>query len=177
MKPLKIRIAGIVPESTVDGPGYRFTIFTQGCHHSCPGCHNPQTHPVDGGTETTADKIIDKMTGNPLLSGITLSGGEPFLQPAPLVQIAQAAHEIHLNVMVYTGYTIEKLLEMAKSDTDVKNLIASSDIIVDGPFLIDQKDLTLRFRGSKNQRIIDAEKSLEDGRAVLTQFDKIKRYR
>ena len=103
-----LRVAGIVEESIVDGPGYRFTIFTQGCPHDCPGCHNPQTHPIDGGTEVSVRTLYDRILRNPLLRGVTFSGGEPFLQAAPLAALATAVHAAgKLDVVTYTGYTYE----------------------------------------------------------------------
>ena len=108
---MKIRIAGTVNDSIVDGPGLRFTVFTQGCPHHCPGCHNPATHDPMGGHDAQTEEIIDRMKKNPLLSGVTLSGGEPLMQPMPCLEIARAAHAAHLNVWIYTGYVWEALLQ------------------------------------------------------------------
>ena len=148
-----LRVAGIVEESIVDGPGYRFTIFTQGCPHDCPGCHNPQTHPIDGGTEVSARTLYDRILRNPLLRGVTFSGGEPFLQSAALADLAQKLHVNSLDVVTYTGYTLEKLKAM--KDESINALLRESDLLIDGPFQSENRDLTLPFRGSSNQRIIE----------------------
>ena len=161
-----MRIAGLVQDSIVDGPGLRFTVFTQGCPHRCEGCHNPETHAPDGGTEMPVSEVIKKMTSNPLTDGVTLSGGDPFFQARDCAVLAKAAHEKGLNVWTYTGYTFEALLEMAKADEDVSALLQESDVLIDGPFLLAERSLNLKWRGSKNQRILDVSKSLSNGCAV-----------
>jgi len=148
----EIRISGIVEESIVDGPGFRYVVFTQGCPHHCPGCHNPQTHPFEGGTMMDIDDIFKAFCENPLLSGITFSGGEPFCQPKPLYELAVKVHKKGKTVMTYTGYTLEQLEEM--HDIWVKKLLSVSDILVDGPYVEELRDLDLQFRGSSNQRIL-----------------------
>ena len=148
---MKLRIAGIVDDSIVDGEGVRLTVFTQGCPHHCHGCHNPQTWNLTGGHEIDTEEIVQKLKANPLLSGITFSGGEPFLQPAPLADLARAAHSLGLDVWSYTGFTLEEL----EKRTDAQQLLNEVDMLVDGPYVEALRDLTLRFRGSSNQRIID----------------------
>lgn len=150
---MKLRIAGIVDDSVVDGEGMRLTVFTQGCPHHCPGCHNPDTHDFQGGHETTPEAILAEMEKNPLLSGVTFSGGEPFMQPAPLTRLARAVHQRGLDVWSYTGFTLEELL--ARHNPAINALLAEIDVLVDGKYLEDQRDLTLTFRGSSNQRVID----------------------
>lgn len=162
---MKIRIAGTVNDSIVDGPGLRFTVFTQGCPHRCPGCHNPETHDSNGGKEADTQDIIRDMLLNPLLSGVTLSGGEPMLQSIPCLEIAQAAHRKGLNVWLYTGYTWEQLLR--ENDADRMALLRETDVLVDGPFLQAQKSLELDYCGSSNQRLIDVKKTLEQGSIIL----------
>lgn len=161
---MKIRIAGIVNDSIVDGPGLRFTIFTQGCPHHCPGCHNPETHDPNGGKEGDTENIIAKMKKNPLLSGITLSGGEPLMQSAACLELAMAAHQMGLNVWAYTGYTWEKLMQ--ENDPDRLALLKEVDVLVDGPFLENQRSLELDYCGSRNQRLIDVKKTMEKGEIV-----------
>ena len=139
-----IRIAGTVSESIVDGPGIRYTIFTQGCPHHCEGCHNPETHDFSGGRLADTDKIYNHIAENPLLKGITFSGGEPFCQPAPLYDLAKRIK--------------------------VKNLLSVVDILVDGKFILAQRSLELHFKGSRNQRIIDCKKSLETGNVVIKEL-------
>lgn len=158
-----IRLYGLVTDSIVDGQGYRTAIFTQGCPHHCEGCHNPQSHDVHAGTVWTLDDVEAKFTGNPLLSGITLSGGEPFLQSAACVQLARRAHAKGLNVWIYSGYTLEELQLMARRDQEVAALLQECDVLVDGPFMKGKRSLDLEFCGSSNQRLIDMQKTLQSG--------------
>ena len=114
-----IRIAGIENDSIVDGPGFRLAVFTQGCPHHCPGCHNPETHPFDGGKEVDTDKIVRMMKDNPLLDGITLSGGDPFCQSKACAELSKAAKGMGLNVWAYSGWTFEELLKMSETNADI----------------------------------------------------------
>ena len=161
-----MRIAGLVQDSIVDGPGMRFTVFTQGCCHGCEGCHNPETHDKNGGTERSVDEIIKIMLSNPMTDGLTLSGGEPFLQAADCAAIARAAHGAGLNVWAYSGFTFEQLFERAQSDEGVYALLRETDVLVDGKFVLAQRSLSIPWRGSKNQRLIDVPASLSSGAAV-----------
>lgn len=163
----QIRIAGVVRESIVDGPGIRFVVFAQGCPHNCAGCHNPSTHDFDGGNLVAVDAIINEMKKNPLLDGITLSGGEPFEQPEAFGELAERAKELGYHVMAYTGYTYEKLL--TKKDEQRQRLLENTDLLVDGKFEMGKKSLLLKFKGSKNQRIIDVKKSLLLKNTVLSE--------
>ncbi|MEG6613967.1 anaerobic ribonucleoside-triphosphate reductase activating protein [Pseudoclostridium thermosuccinogenes] len=162
----QIRIAGIIKESIVDGPGIRIVVFAQGCKHNCPGCHNPQTHSFEGGTLVPIDHILEIARKNPLLDGITLSGGEPFEQAEALAVLAREAKKLHLDVMTYTGYTYEYLVAKASDHKGWKDLLDESDILVDGRFELDKRNLLLKFRGSENQRIIDLKKTRESGKVV-----------
>lgn len=162
-----LRIAGIIRESIVDGPGIRFVVFAQGCPHHCEGCHNPQTWTFDGGSITTPQKLIDEIKKNPLLSGVTLSGGEPFCQPEGMAELAALCHESGLNVIAYTGYIFEELIEKSKTDPAVIDFLKQIDTLVDGPFVTALKSFALKFRGSSNQRAIDVKKSLQQNKAVL----------
>ena len=162
---MKIRLAGLENDSIVDGPGYRLSVFTQGCPHHCEGCHNPESHDFNGGRDYDTDEIIAKMAGNPLLSGVTLSGGEPMCQSAACAVIAEAAHKAGLNVWCYTGYTWEQLWKEA--DPERLKLIRAADVLVDGPFILAERSLELTFCGSRNQRLIDVPKSLEAGKPVI----------
>lgn len=155
-----IRIAGIIKESIVDGPGIRLVVFSQGCKHNCAGCHNPHTHAFDGGELIEIDTILNEMKENPLLDGITLSGGEPFEQAEALAELAEQVRKNGHNVMVYTGYIFEYLMENSHMISGYKRLLNCTDILVDGRFELSQRNLLLKFRGSKNQRIIDVKKSL-----------------
>ena len=158
--PSVIRLFGLVTDSIVDGPGFRVSIFTQGCPHHCEGCHNPGSHDPAAGKEWTLDEVEKKFTGNPLLDGITLTGGEPFQQPAACAELARRAHQKGLNVWSYSGYTYEKLREMAKRDEGVNALLSEIDVLVDGPFRLNERSLELLYCGSKNQRLIDMKKRL-----------------
>jgi len=160
-----LRVAGIENESIVDGPGFRLAVFAQGCPHHCPGCHNPQTHPFEGGELMDIDRLVDMLAQNPMLQGITLSGGEPFCQPEPMAQLAAKVHRLGRNVVCYTGYTLEQLLKM--DDPSVGELLRQIDILVDGPYIEQQRDLTLQFRGSANQRLIDLPATLASGEIRL----------
>ncbi len=160
---MKVRVAALVNDSIVDGPGLRYAVYTQGCPHHCEGCHNPQTHDINGGTERDTDSIWREINENPLLSGITFSGGDPLLQPLPLAELAEKAQEVGLNVWCYTGWTWEDLMQRA--DSDIIKLLKSVDVLVDGPFMIEQRTLDLPFRGSKNQRLINVPESFVSGTA------------
>jgi len=164
---MNIRICGLVNDSIVDGPGLRLTVFTQGCPHHCPGCHNPQSHSFEGGQLRDIDEILTMVKENPLLDGITLSGGEPFCQPEACAQIAVGAHKLGLNVWCYTGYSYENLL----ASKEKRALLEQVDILVDGPFILEERSLDIRFRGSKNQRIIDVKNSLLENRVVLSSLN------
>lgn len=163
---MQIRIAGIENDSIVDGPGFRLTVFTQGCPHDCPGCHNPETHAFEGGRLEDTGKIAALMADNPLLDGLTLSGGEPFCQGLACAELATEARRLGLNVWAYSGWTFEALRAKAQEDEGVRALLRAIDVLVDGPFLLSQRTLELRFRGSRNQRLIDVPASLATGSVV-----------
>lgn len=167
---IKLQIAGVVEESIVDGPGFRFVVFTQGCKHNCPGCHNPQTHSFDGGTTVDIDGLLEQIKKNPLLDGITLSGGEPFEQAEACAELASKAKALKLNIMAYTGYTFEELLAGMNYNKEWKSLLDTIDILVDGRFEIERKSMLLKFRGSENQRIIDVKKTIMDNRVVIADI-------
>ncbi len=160
---MKIRIFGIVKESIVDGVGIRLAIFTQGCCHRCKGCHNPGSHSLDGGKLYETEDII-AMMNNPLLDGITLSGGEPFLQAEACKALAEAAHERGLTVWCYTGFTYEQIDREGLVDA---SLLDRVDVLVDGRFEIEKRSLDLLFRGSLNQRLIDVKKTRKAGKIFL----------
>lgn len=152
---LPVRLAGIIRESIVDGPELRFVVFVQGCPHHCKGCHNPETHSSDGGFTTSTAAIWRDIISNPLLRGITFSGGEPFLWGRELAIIGRAAAERGLNILTSTGYTYEKLVKMAETDRGVHDLLSVTNYLIDGPYIEEQRNLSLKFRGSSNQRILD----------------------
>lgn len=161
-----VRIAGVVRQSIVDGPGLRFVVFTQGCPHGCPGCHNPDTHDFSGGYACRVEKLLAEIDKNPLLAGITLSGGEPFEQAAELLLLAQAVQERGKNIWCYSGYTLEELLARGQRELAVQELLGLCAVLVDGRFIEEERDLNLPFCGSRNQRVLDVPASLQAGAAV-----------
>lgn len=160
-----MRIAGTVSESIVDGPGLRLTVFTQGCPHHCPGCHNPQTHDPAGGREESTAALLARYTADPLLDGLTISGGEPMEQAAECAALAEAVHALGGNVWVYTGWRYEALVQEA--DPARLRLLAAADVLVDGPYVEAERSLELRWRGSRNQRLIDLNATRRTGRLTL----------
>ncbi|MDR0500608.1 MAG: anaerobic ribonucleoside-triphosphate reductase activating protein [Coriobacteriales bacterium] len=164
-----VNLFGIADDSIVDGPGVRLAIFTQGCAHNCEGCHNPQAQAFDGGILTCIDEILDKVRANPLLAGITLTGGEPFEQAEGLLDLARVVREeCGLTVWAYSGYLFEQLLEGIPS-AHARKLLQHIDVLVDGPFIEQKRSLDLRWRGSANQRVIDVQASIKVGQVVLWQ--------
>lgn len=164
---MDIRIAGLEADSISNGNGFRFVLYVQGCIHACPGCQNPQTHDIDGGVLTTTENVIVAMskmiTG--LTKGITISGGEPFLQPEACAEIAKYVHTIkssavypedkHFDVWTYTGYTYEELnRDSFATNPFVAKLLQETDYLVEGPYIQKLRDINLQFRGSSNQRIL-----------------------
>lgn len=166
---MEIRIAGTASDSIVDGPGLRYTIFVQGCPHHCKGCQNPQTHDFDGGKIIDTDKILDDILADPLLDGVTFSGGEPFCSCEPLAELGKKIKEHGLNIITYSGYTFEEIYEN-RQNGHIQDLLDVTDILIDGKFVEELKSLELHFMGSSNQRIIDVKKSLEAGKAVETNI-------
>lgn len=158
-----VRVAGRIAESIVDGPGLRYVLFTQGCPHHCPGCHNPETHDFAEGTAVSLRDILADIRRNPLLRGVTFSGGEPFSQSEALLPLAAALKSLGYHLMAYTGYVWEDLTR----DAAAARLLPLLDVLVDGPFMAARRSLDLRFRGSTNQRILDVPAGLREGRAVL----------
>ncbi len=150
-----LRISGTIEESIVDGTGIRFVIFTQGCCHHCEGCHNPHTHDISGGYIADIDDLVSQVRKNPLIDGVTISGGEPFIQAKAVNCLVKRLKEFNYNIWVYSGYTLEELMKISEKDEDVNDLLFSIDTLIDGKFEKDKVDYTLKFRGSSNQRIIN----------------------
>ena len=158
-------LSGIVSDSIVDGPGIRTTVFTQGCPHRCPGCHNPETWDFGCGTKLDEETVFNIVRSNPLCRGVTFSGGEPFAQAEGLAKLARMLKEAGYEVASYSGFTFEQLL---RGNPHQRQLLETIDVLIDGPFLQAEKSLELAFRGSRNQRILDVPKSLAAGEAVWT---------
>lgn len=159
-----LSLYGFVGDSIVDGPGLRCVIFAQGCPHNCEGCHNPESHTFSGGTAYTPLQIFEKIQKFPLCKGVTFSGGEPFCQAEGLYQLALLLKQAGYELAAYTGYTFEQLQQGSQPQQQFLSLL---DTLIDGPFTLSQRDLTLRFRGSQNQRILNVPESLHTGIAVL----------
>jgi anaerobic ribonucleoside-triphosphate reductase activating protein len=167
---MEIRIAGTESNSIVDGPGIRYTVFVQGCPHNCDGCHNPHTHSFDGGKIIDTDVIYESIIEDPLLDGVTFSGGEPFCQSTALYELGRKIKEnTSLNIVTYTGYDFEYLLENKDRDS-IGKLLEITDILIDGKFIKEQKSYELKFKGSRNQRIIDVKSSLESQKVVIADI-------
>ena len=167
---MKIRMAGVANDSIVDGEGIRFTLFVQGCPHNCEGCHNPQTHDFNSGYIDDTDKILEQIKQNPLLDGVTFSGGEPFCQAEALSYLGKQIKGLGYDIVTYTGYTFEYLLEHGNKENKWLDLLKVSDFLVDGRFELDKKRWDLRFRGSSNQRYLDCKESLKQGKAIEFLF-------
>ena len=164
---VSIRLAGVVRESIVDGPGIRFVVFCQGCPHRCPGCHNQPTHDFSGGYDCSVERILAAIDENPLLSGITFSGGEPICQTDGFLTLARGIKERNLHIILYSGYTFEELTEKARADEKLAELLRLVDVLIDGRYEEEHRDLTLLFRGSTNQRALDLQASIREKKPVI----------
>lgn len=162
-----INLAGLIEESIVDGPGFRMSVFTQGCPFHCPGCHNPETWSFEGGKKYTVDDLRKIWRANPLIEGITLSGGEPTAQKEAVLQIIKAANEDGLNAIMYSGHTLEELV--ALNDLTINEILEKIILLIDGRFILEQRTLNLPFRGSKNQRVIDMIETRKQQKIVLLE--------
>lgn len=161
---MKIRLSSpLQSDSVVDGEGIRSVIWTQGCPHHCPFCHNPETHSFNDGFLKDIDELIDEIKNLEEQDGITFSGGDPMIQPKECTVIAKACKEMGYNIWCYTGFLFEDLLE----DEDRREFLNYIDVLVDGKFEIDKKSYAAKFRGSTNQRLINVKASLKKNRAVL----------
>lgn len=161
---MEVRICGEIKHSSVNGVGIRYVVFFQGCPHNCPGCHNPETHSISGGDVADTKDIIQRISSTKFLDGVTLSGGEPFLQPRVIAEIAKAAHKMGLNVWAYTGWKYEQLL--STKDRDIIDALKCVDVLVDGPFVKELKSTECIWRGSTNQRLINVPKSLTRNKTI-----------
>lgn len=166
-EPKTMRLAGIVPESIVDGPGIRFCVFCQGCPHDCPGCHNQESHDFKSGYEVRLSRILAEIDKNPMLSGVTFTGGEPFCQAEAFAALGREIKRRGLDIVTFSGYTYEELIEKAREDLAAKDLLDQTDLLIEGRFKEEERDLTLRFRGSRNQRIIDMDATRREGQMLL----------
>lgn len=165
-----IRLASFIDESIVDGPGIRTVIFFQGCPHHCLNCHNPSSHPFDKGKLFTIEEAVKMCLDNQLARGVTISGGEPFAQIEALEQFVKLFHELRPNqdIVIFTGYTYEELLGF--HNPAVFNILKETFLLIDGRYIDEKRDLTLFYRGSSNQRVIDVQKTLKAGEIILSEY-------
>ena len=168
---MKIRLAVpyLQPDSIVDGEGIRTVIWTQGCAHKCPGCHNPGTHSFEEGYLLDIKEVkemIDDLEGQ---DGITFSGGDPLYQVEECLELAKYIKSKKLNIWCYTGFTYETLIKMSEKKPSIKEFLKTIDILIDGPFVLEKKSLDCPFRGSTNQRIIDTKKSIKEKKVCLVE--------
>lgn len=172
---MKIRLSSseIQRDSIVDGEGIRSVIWTQGCIHNCLGCHNPETHSFTEGCLVDLKILKDQISKLEGQDGITFSGGDPMEQAEACAELAKYSKELGLNVWCYTGYTWEELLKKAKHFPKIKEFLKYIDVLVDGKFIIDLKSYDVKFRGSKNQRLIDVKKSLEKDEVILFEKNEV----
>ncbi len=161
-----MRVLRIVEGTSVDGPGLRTSVYLAGCAHHCPGCHNPQSWDPAGGDDMSVDELMRVIAWNE--APLTLSGGDPLAQPEQVLELVRRVKtELNINIWLYTGYTWEQIL----ADRRLADVVRWVDVVVEGPFILAQRDITLHFRGSSNQRIIDVPASLASSSAVeLVQF-------
>ena len=162
----QIRVAGFIKESIVDGPGIRFVIFCQGCPHNCKGCHNPSTHSFEGGNLFSPEEIVKTIDENPLLQGVTFSGGEPLCQVDGFLKLGKLVKDRKLHLLIYTGFTIEELEERVKVEDNLRELLMLADHLVEGRYVEKKRNISLMYRGSENQRIIDMEEYFRTGEVV-----------
>lgn len=165
----KIRLAGIIYESLVNGPGMRRVYFSQGCKHNCKGCHNQDSHDFNGGEIMDINELIADLKDNTIVRGVTFSGGDPFEQADKFTYMAIKIKELGLNIWCYTGYTFEELMSNVDSKKEWLDLLQNIDVLVDGRFDIDKMQDGLKFRGSTNQRIINVPESLRTGEVILQE--------
>lgn len=165
-----IRLSGIAYESLVNGPGIRRVFFSQGCKHNCTGCFNPETHDFNGGELKDMDDLIEDVKINPMIKGVTFSGGDPLEQAEKFSYMAKRFKTLNLNIWCYSGYKFEDILSRFEEKSEWKSLLENIDVLVDGKFEINNKKDGLKFRGSSNQRIIDVKKSLELNEVILKEI-------
>lgn len=161
-----LKVLNIIEGTSVDGPGLRTSIYFAGCHHQCPGCHNPQSWNVDGGTPMTINQIMEVVRENDF--NVTFSGGDPLFQPIDeLTELAKAIRDAGYSIWCYSGFTYDVLTKRH----DLQSLFNYIDVLVDGPFIEAQRDSSLLFRGSSNQRLVDLRRSTPD---AVVELDPLK---
>lgn len=165
---MKVRIINIVEDTMVDGPGWRSSVYCAGCRHACKGCHNPETWSFEAGQEMSVDEVLAQLAHVEDDHNVTLSGGDPMYQAEAFAELARRlVEEQHRTVWCYTGF----LWEQVVADPVMSKMLPWLEVLVDGPFIESEKDLNLLFRGSRNQRLIDVQSSLRQGKVVLKDYD------
>lgn len=163
---MNIQLMQIVEDTTVDGPGWRSSVYCAGCRHACPGCHNPETWPFTAGVSTSVDEIIERLKKTE--GNITFSGGDPMYQAEPFTELAQRiVTELHRTIWCYTGFRFEEV----SADPVMSRMLPYLEVLVDGPFIEKERNLNLMFRGSNNQRLVDVQQSLKAGRVVEFEWN------
>ena len=161
-------MAGFYDESISNGLGWRAVLFVSGCPHNCPGCQNKIAQDYNYGEKFDKQKIIDRICDNSILKGITISGGEPLCKEnvGEVLDFIKEVKKVrpNFNVWCYSGYTIEELKN--RNDNTTNEALNEIDVLVDGRFVQDKKDPTLKFRGSSNQRILDVHKCIQENKIV-----------
>lgn len=165
-----INVAGIVRESIVDGPGFRFVIFCQGCPHGCKACHNPDTHAFKDNKLMKVDELFESIMKPRMGKGVTFSGGEPFCQAASFAKLGEKLKAAGIDILIFTGYEYEELIKLSEKNASIIKLIKTADYIIDGRYEEELRDLSLKFRGSSNQRIIDVKKTLEANKVIEAEL-------
>lgn len=173
-----IDVASIIKESSIDGEGIRYVLFTQGCKHNCAGCHNPQTHEFGCGTKMNPNDIYEDMSLNPLLDGITFSGGDPFFQAEECIPLAKLCKDNGFSTWAYTGFSFDDFLKFKNNEEcnewvtkDMIDFLDYIDVVVDGRFMLEKRTLDMQFVGSSNQRLVDVKKSLKENKVVLYNLE------
>ncbi len=167
-----LQMFGTANDSIVDGPGLRYSVFVQGCSHHCPGCHNEESQPREGGYTAQIEDIVNDICENKLISGVTLTGGEPLEQAEGCLELAKILKEKGYNLWVYSGYLYEDILE-GKPSPAARDLIDVCDVLVDGPFVQALNSYELKWKGSSNQRVIDLNETRKQGSIVLWQEEEL----
>ena len=170
---MNIRLAGIIFESLTNGKGLRKIFFSKGCEHNCKNCHNESMNSFDGGELLDIDFLVNSVLDTPYLKGVTFSGGDPFYQAKAFAEFSTKLKNHNINIWCYTGFTYEELIKLSEKDDGIYNLLHHIDVLVDGPYIEELNDGSTRYRGSKNQRIIDVVKSLKENKIIdiSNQFD------
>lgn len=161
-----LQMYGTASDSIVDGPGLRFSVFVQGCSHHCPGCHNPESQPFEGGYSADIEDIVKEIQSNKLIKDVTLTGGEPFDQCKEVLKLALVLKKLGYHLWIYSGYCYEDLMA-GNPHKSAPDLLACCDVLVDGPFVEELKSFDLVWKGSSNQRVIDLKKTQEAGEIVI----------